>query len=81
MLFRKGQRYPHLQLEVMSAPATTLAGTEGSGPEAARGFTGASHLIDSGGEPAHHLPLPHPAILIGAFFGITGSHVHGILYA
>lgn len=65
----------------MSAPATTLAGTEGSGPKAGRGFTGASHLIGDGGEPAHHLTLPHPAILIGAFFGITGSHVHGILYA
>lgn len=34
-----------------------------------------------GGEPTHRLTLPWPAILIGAFFGTTGSHVHGILCA
>lgn len=34
-----------------------------------------------GGEPTHCLTLPWPTILIGTFFGTTGSHVHGILYA
>lgn len=34
-----------------------------------------------GGEPTHRLTLPWPTILIGTFFGTTGSHVHGILYA
>lgn len=51
------------------------------GPKAGRGFTGASPLILSSGEPTHHLTLLHPAILIGAFFGITGSHALGTLYA
>lgn len=34
-----------------------------------------------GGKPTHRLTLPWPTILIGTFFGTTGSHVHGILYA
>lgn len=35
----------------------------------------------TGGQPTCCLSLPRPAILIGAFFGTTGSHVHGTLYA
>lgn len=47
------------------------------------GLRWSASLADSaeGGSPTHHLTLPWPTILIGAFFGTTGSHVHGILYA
>ena len=73
----------HFLLEVR--PAASLhhrSWCAGLGPPQP-GLPWSASLADSpeGGSPTHRLTLPWPTILIGAFFGTTGSHVHGILYA
>lgn len=72
----------HFRLEVRSAALHHKSWHAGLGPQKL-GHEWSTSPTDSptGGEPTHRLTLPWPAILIGAFFGTTGSHVHGILYA
>lgn len=72
----------HFRLEVTSAALHHKSWHAGLGPRKL-GHEWSTSPTDSptGGEPTHRLTLPWPAILIGAFFGTTGSHVHGILYA
>lgn len=83
-IYQEGGKFicTHLRLEARSAASHHRSWRAGLGPlRPGLGWTTSPPDSPKGGKPTHRLTVPWPAILIGAFFGTTGSHVHGILYA